>query len=101
MHKVILMTLVALSFSCSAHDTEVVKTRADADDTRLANLHRAAKLPWTDDGRCAVGEASSDWANLVRRCYDALDLVRIRFSNRYHQCTLAQADAATAGRLVA
>jgi hypothetical protein len=87
--------------SCSAPNAETIKTRVVPDDRRLANLQRASTLPWKDDGYCAVREASDDWAELVRRCYDALDTTRLRFSDRYHQCPIAQADVAIAGRLVA
>jgi len=67
-----------------------------AADTRLANLERAARLPWKDEGRCAVQEASGDWATLVERCYDALDRSRIRFVNHKNACPLAQAGAISA-----
>jgi hypothetical protein len=42
-------------------------------DPRLANLQRAATLPWTDGGRYAVREASEPWPVLVERCFHALD----------------------------
>lgn len=60
---------------------------------RLANLNRADKYPWTDDGRCAVRESSGDWATLVENCYDDLDLKRIKFTNPPAVCALAQASA--------
>jgi len=50
-----------------------------ARDPRLANLQRAATLPWTDGGRCAVQEASEPWPVLAERCFHALDHDRIEF----------------------
>ncbi len=41
--------------------------------TRIANLQRAAELPWKDDGRCVVREASQPWPVLAERCFHALD----------------------------
>jgi hypothetical protein len=36
---------------------------------RFANLQRAARFPWTDDGHCVVREASNEWPVLAERCY--------------------------------
>lgn len=44
-----------------------------ARNQRLANLQRAATLPWADGGRCAVREASQPWPVLAERCFHALD----------------------------
>ena len=68
--------------------------------TRVANLERAAKLPWTDDGACAVQESSGEWRTLVERCYQALDLSRIRFQDKKHICGVADLDAAAVEEVV-
>ena len=68
-------------------------------ENRLANLERAAHYPWKDDGRCAVQEASGDWATLVERCYDVLDRSRIRFVDHQGVCPVAQADVIRAEEL--
>src|SRR6218665_811901 len=65
-----------------------------ARDSRLANLQRAAKLPWTDGGRCAVREASEPWPVLAERCYHALDHERVRFRDITGRCAVASAGAA-------
>lgn len=72
----------------------------EAPDVRLSTLERAAQYPWTDDGRCAVREASNGWRGLVERCYGALDLQRIRFNDIHHTCGVASVDAATLGPAV-
>lgn len=69
-------------------------------DNRVANLERAARYPWLDDGVCAVREASGKWRDLVEKCYHALDLSRIQFQDVQHRCTVASVDAATMGPLV-
>jgi len=66
------------------------------DGRRLANLERAARYPWTDEGRCAVREASGEWAALVERCYDALDRSRLRFVDEKGVCPVAQVGALNA-----
>ena len=66
-------------------------------DARITHLQRAAKLPWTDGGRCAVQEASQPWSVLVERCFEALDHDRIRFHDPTGRCTVASAGAATLG----
>jgi hypothetical protein len=64
---------------------------------RIANLQRAATLPWTDGGRCVVREASQPWPVLVERCYQALDHDRIRFNDPTGRCAVASAGAAALG----
>ncbi|RKG75208.1 hypothetical protein D7W79_20905 [Corallococcus exercitus] len=64
---------------------------------RLTNLERAAKLPWADDGRCVVREASQPWPVLVERCYRALDHDRLEFHDTTGRCAVASADAAAVG----
>ncbi|WP_071897619.1 DUF6310 domain-containing protein [Cystobacter ferrugineus] len=68
-----------------------------ARDPRLANLQRAAKLPWTDGGRCAVREASEPWPVLAERCYQALDHDRLEFHDITGRCAVASAGAAAVG----
>ncbi|MDY7229276.1 DUF6310 domain-containing protein [Hyalangium rubrum] len=64
---------------------------------RLANLQRAAALPWTDDGRCVAQEASQPWPVLAERCFHALDHDRIRFNDPTRRCAVASAGAAAVG----
>src|SRR4051812_41655267 len=88
-------TCAALLLLLSACATpEANRRQAVAPDRRISNLQRAATLPWVDDGRCAVREASSEWAVLVERCFHALDLGRIRFRDVTGKCHVAQAGAA-------
>ncbi|MFP2897624.1 DUF6310 domain-containing protein [Corallococcus sp. 4LFB] len=68
-----------------------------ARNPRIANLQRAAMLPWTDGGRCVVHEASQPWPVLVERCYPALDHDRIELRDTTGRCTVASADAAAVG----
>ncbi|WP_375772592.1 DUF6310 domain-containing protein [Archangium gephyra] len=67
------------------------------EDLVLANLRRAAKLPWTDGGRCVVEEAGQPWADLVERCYHALDHERVRFRDTTGRCSVASAGAGALG----
>ncbi|RKI64302.1 hypothetical protein D7X55_18185 [Corallococcus sp. AB049A] len=83
--------LLLIVFSACA--TTEPRTRS----TRVANLRRAAALPWRDGGRCVVREASRPWAVLVERCYPALDHDRVEFHDTTGRCTVASADAATVG----
>jgi hypothetical protein len=57
-------------------------------------LQRAAELPWTDDGRCAVREASQPWPVLVERCFQVLDRDRLRLKDPSRRCAVAQAEEA-------
>ncbi len=68
-----------------------------ARDPRLANLQRAATLPWTDGGRCAVQEASEPWPVLAERCFHALNHDRIEFHDPTGRCAVASAGAAAVG----
>jgi hypothetical protein len=63
----------------------------------LANLRRAAKLPWADGGWCVVQEASQPWPVLAERCYQVLDHERVRFNDRTGRCAVASAGAAAVG----
>lgn len=96
----LLMVAFFLASGCAARRDSASGTRVRWPDTgvdhRLANLERAARYPWTDDGRCVVQEAFGDWATLVERCYDALDRSRIRFVDEQGVCPIAQVGAISA-----
>ncbi|NVJ08836.1 hypothetical protein HUW63_26830 [Myxococcus sp. AM001] len=64
---------------------------------RVANLQRAAALPWRDGGRCVVREASRPWPVLVERCYPALEHERLKFRDTTGNCAVASAGAAAVG----
>ncbi len=64
---------------------------------RLANLQRAASLPWRDGGRCAVREASQPWPVLAERCFQAINHDRVRFNDPTGRCSVASAGAAALG----
>ena len=64
---------------------------------RVANLQRAATLPWRDGGRCAVREASQPWPVLAERCFQALNHDRVRFNDLTGRCAVASAGAAALG----
>ncbi len=68
-----------------------------ARDPRIANLQRAATLPWMDGGRCAVRESSEPWPVLVERCFHVLDHDRIEFHDTTGRCAVASAGAAAVG----
>ena len=68
-----------------------------ASTPRVANLQRAAALPWADNGQCVVQEASNEWPVLVERCYQALDHERIQFRDPTGRCAVASAGAAALG----
>jgi len=88
-------TSVALLLSLSACATSAPSRRESVTpDLRFANLERAAALPWMDDGRCAVREASQPWAVLVERCFQALDHDRIRPTDPAGRCGIAFAEVA-------
>ena len=64
---------------------------------RLANLQRAAGLPWSDGGQCAVQEASQPWPILAERCYQVLDHDRVQFHDPTGRCAVASAGVAAMG----
>lgn len=68
---------------------------ASVAESRIVNLERAARLPWVDEGACAVREAAGEWKKLVERCFYALDHSRIQFRDVEGRCPVATADAAT------
>ena len=94
------LVLVAVA-GCAARPARVIELQsADANGGRIANLERAAQYPWTDNGACAVRAAAGEWKVLVESCFHALDLSRIQFRDLDHRCAVANADAATLGRMV-
>ena len=100
MKRTILTILVVSVVGCGAHRSNARSATDDARERQIANLERAAQYPWMDDGVCAVRESSGEWRSLMERCYDALDLSRIRFRDLNRRCGVANADAATIGRMV-
>ncbi|NTX53856.1 hypothetical protein HR086_21400 [Myxococcus sp. CA039A] len=64
---------------------------------RVANLQRAANLPWTDGGKCAVHQASQPWPVLAERCFQALDHDRVRFNDPTGRCSVASVGMAVMG----
>jgi len=94
----LLRTCTALLLLLSAcATTEASPKEAAARNPRLANLQRAATLPWRDGGRCGVREASQPWPVLAERCYQALDHDRIRFNDTTGRCAVASAGTAALG----
>lgn len=85
--------------SCAGPGNQVARMNpaspAPPENSRLANLRRAAQYPWVDEGACAAREAAGEWRVLIERCYGALDLLRIQFRDVEHRCAVAQADTAT------
>jgi hypothetical protein len=88
--------LLLIVFSACA-TTEPVRRVSTARDTRVANLQRAATLPWTDDGRCVVREASQPWPVLAERCYPVLDHDRVEFHDTTGRCAVASAGVGAVG----
>src|SRR4051794_19940068 len=84
--------LLLLLSACAT--TEANRRTAVAPDRRGTQLRRAATLPWVDEGRCVVREASNEWRVLAERCYHALDLGRVRFRDVTGKCRVAQAGPA-------
>jgi len=70
---------------------------ASGENLVLANLRRAAKLPWTDGGRCVVEEVGQPWPDLVEQCFYALDHERVRFRDTTGRCSVASAGAGALG----
>jgi hypothetical protein len=104
MARLLLLSLLAFSIGCVAHHDGAVSAREERvngdEVSRLANLERAVRYPWKDDGQCAVRESSGDWATLVERCYDALDHSRIQFTDQNRVCPLAHAGAISADQAI-
>ncbi|WP_233604861.1 DUF6310 domain-containing protein [Corallococcus sp. AB030] len=90
---------VLLLLSACAASTPGPKGPASQSE-KLANLQRAAELPWKDEGQCVVQEASRPWPEVVERCFHTLDTRRIRFRDTERQCPVATADAAALEMMV-
>ncbi|MCY1018904.1 DUF6310 domain-containing protein [Pyxidicoccus sp. MSG2] len=89
---------VALLLFLSACATSAPSPRESAvQSPRRANLQRAAALPWRDEGRCVVREASQPWPVLAERCFHALDHDRVRFKDPTGRCAVATTGAAALG----
>ncbi|MHA7628212.1 DUF6310 domain-containing protein [Corallococcus sp. M7] len=97
--RLITVTAILMLLSACATATARVK-EPTARESRLKNLQRAAMLPWRDEGKCVVQEASQPWEVLVERCFQALDARRIRFKDSEHRCPVASADAAALQTMV-
>nr|WP_128795011.1 DUF6310 domain-containing protein [Corallococcus coralloides] len=92
-HACIALLLLLSACASSTPPPSVQGTR----NPRLANLQRAARLPWTDGGRCVVREASQPWPVLVEQCYRALDHDRLEFHDTTGRCSVASAGAGAMG----
>ena len=93
-----LRACIALLLYVSACATSAPSPKEPVDrDPRYANLQRAATLPWTDGGRCAVREASQPWPVLAEQCYHSLDRERVAFHDTTGRCSVASAGAAAMG----
>jgi hypothetical protein len=73
------------------------KANAPSEDLEVANLRRAATLPWTDGGQCVVEEASQPWPVLAERCFHALDHERVQLMDTTGRCAVASAGAIAVG----
>lgn len=91
--------LILLLAACAT--TEPRPREPEAHNSRIANLQRAANLPWLDEGRCVVQEASQPRAVMMERCYHVLDTRRVRFQDTQGVCSVASAGAAAVPAMVA
>ncbi|MBE4748924.1 hypothetical protein G4177_12205 [Corallococcus sp. ZKHCc1 1396] len=82
--------LLVLLVACATPATGPTDSRAR--NPRFTNLQKAATLPWKDDGRCVVREASQAWPVVVERCFSELDTRRIRFRDTQRRCPVASAN---------
>jgi hypothetical protein len=89
------IVLLLLLSACAT--TEPSQRESLAPDPRIANLQRAARLPWTDDGHCVVREASNEWPVLAEKCYHVLDHDKVRLRDVTGRCAVASAGAAAVG----
>lgn len=87
------IALLLLLSACATTNPEGVAVP----NPRITNLQRAAQWPWTDEGRCAVREASQEWPVLAERCYPVLDRERVEFHDLTGKCSVASAGAAALG----
>jgi hypothetical protein len=89
--------IVPLTACTTSHRSAAIRSDdlSSIVDVRTANLEHAARLPWTDEGACAVREAAGEWKMLAERCFHVLDHSRIQFRDVDGRCPVANADAAT------
>lgn len=92
------IALLLLLSACAT--TEPALKEPVARGPRRANLQRAVALPWRDEGRCVVQEASHPWPVVVERCFHALDTRRVRFRDTERRCAVASTDAASLETMV-
>jgi hypothetical protein len=92
-----LLVLVLQAACATDAKRRAAKADASSEDLEVANLRRAATLPWTDGGQCVVEEASQPWPVLAERCFHALDQERVRFRDTTGRCAVASAGAAALG----
>jgi hypothetical protein len=98
---VLFVRCIAWLLLLSACATTEPRSRAPvARGPRLANLQRAATLPWRDGGRCVVQESSLPWPQVVERCFHSLDTRKVRFRDTGRRCPVASADAASLEMMV-
>jgi hypothetical protein len=84
--------LLVLLSACATTEPSLKEQRARS--LRVANLERAAGLPWRDEGRCVVREAENEWPVVAERCFHALEHERVRFHDVTGRCAVASAGAA-------
>jgi hypothetical protein len=93
-----LRACAALILFVSACATTAPSPREPASrNPRIANLQRAATLPWRDGGRCAVQEAPQPWPVLAEHCFHALEHDRVRFNDPTRRCAVASVGTAALG----
>lgn len=93
-----LRACIALLLFLSACATSALSPKEQASQSpRIANLQRAATLPWRDGGRCVVHAASQSWPVLAELCFQALDHDRVRFKDPTGKCAIASAGTAALG----
>jgi len=93
----LLRTCIALLLLSACATTEPRPKEPVAPDPRVANLRRAATLPWADGGQCVVQEASHEWPVLVERCFHTLEHDRVRFRDPTGRCAVASTGAVAVG----
>jgi hypothetical protein len=92
------ITLLLFLSACAT--TEPSPRELVTQNPRLANLQRAAELPWRDGGQCVVQEASHSWPVVMERCFHALDTRRIQFNDTEGVCPVASASAVAVPAMV-
>lgn len=92
---------VLLVFVAACATTESNPRDPVADNPRIANLERAAALPWTDEGQCVVQEAYQPWEEVAARCIHTLDRRKVRLQDPERKCSVAAAGAVAVPVMVA